>query len=177
MVALLHSFTHTWKVPVLLHKQAKWWFIVKVAVPFYTFSMVRNGLGLVLTIFGNLSFVITFQCCLYSIREQQSTRQSRIFSFLSSHFLISCYLMAIFLFSSMFTLFYDVEIYHIHIINITHTTVLCILVPKFQINQDPVLKLYVSVYHHQPPPVLPWQLPKDFPHDSVKLICAKPKYE
>ena len=32
MVALLHSFISTWKVPVLLHKQAKWRFIVKVAV-------------------------------------------------------------------------------------------------------------------------------------------------
>ena len=32
MVALLHSFIPTWKVPILLHKQAKWRFIVKVAV-------------------------------------------------------------------------------------------------------------------------------------------------
>ena len=31
-VALLHSSIPTWKVPILLHKQAKWGFIVKVAV-------------------------------------------------------------------------------------------------------------------------------------------------
>ena len=32
MVALLHSSIPTWKIPILLHKQAKWRFIVKVAV-------------------------------------------------------------------------------------------------------------------------------------------------
>ena len=32
MAAHLHSSIPTWKVLILLHKQAKWWFIVKVAV-------------------------------------------------------------------------------------------------------------------------------------------------
>ena len=32
IVALLHNSMPTWKVPILLHKQAKWRFIVKVAV-------------------------------------------------------------------------------------------------------------------------------------------------
>ena len=32
MIARLHSLTPTWKVPILLHKQAKWRLIVKVAV-------------------------------------------------------------------------------------------------------------------------------------------------
>ena len=32
IIALLHSTILIWKVPTLLHKQAKWRFIVKVAV-------------------------------------------------------------------------------------------------------------------------------------------------
>ena len=32
IIALLHSTILIWKVPILLHKQAKWRFIVKVAV-------------------------------------------------------------------------------------------------------------------------------------------------
>ena len=50
---------------------------------------------------------------------------------------------------------------------------LFILMNKYYINQNLNLKLYVSVYHWQPPPVLPWQLPDNFDQNSVKLICVK----
>ena len=140
--------------------------------------MVRNGIGLVLTIFGNISFMITFHCCLYSIREEPSTRKPQIFSYIFSPFFIFCYLMAIFLFLPIFTHFYMIENFYIlQIINILHVTIVYILVPSYNINQDSLLKFYVSVYHHQPPPVLPWQLPKNFHHDSIQLICAQPKNE
>ena len=76
----------------------------------------------------------------------------------------------LFLFSIFILFDEEVKSYHLHFINISHVAVLCILVPKCYINQDPLLKFYVSVYHHQPPPVLPWQLPENFQHDSVKLI-------
>ena len=44
-----------------------------------------------------------------------------------------------------------------------------ILIPKYFINQNENLKLYVSVYHLVPAPVLPWQLPSNFDPNSVKL--------
>ena len=44
-----------------------------------------------------------------------------------------------------------------------------ILIPKYYICQNHNMKLYVSVYHHHPPPVLPWQLPNNFDLKSVKL--------
>ena len=69
------------------------------------------------------------------------------------------------------------NVYYLHIINIMFATFIGILVPRYSISQDPILKFYVSVYHHQPPPVLPWQLPDNFDHNSVKLITVKLKYE
>ena len=71
----------------------------------------------------------------------------------------------------------ELENAYLHISSILGTMFLFILVPKHYINQNPNLKLYVSVYNHQPPPVLPWQLPSNFDHNSVKLICAKYKNE
>ena len=49
-----------------------------------------------------------------------------------------------------------------HIGNIVRTLISFILFPKYYINQNPNFKLYLNVYHHQPPPVLPWQLPGNF---------------
>ena len=50
-----------------------------------------------------------------------------------------------------------------------NNTLTFILVPKYYINQNRNMKLYASVYHHHPPPVLPWQLPDNFDLKSVKL--------
>ena len=47
-----------------------------------------------------------------------------------------------------------------------------ILIPKYFINQNENFKLYVSVYHLVPAPVLPWQLPNNFDPNSVKLVCV-----
>ena len=52
---------------------------------------------------------------------------------------------------------------------IFNNTLAFILVPKYYISQNRNLKLYASVYHHYPPPVLPWQLPDNFDLKSVKL--------
>ena len=49
-----------------------------------------------------------------------------------------------------------------HIFYLLNMVLFCILLPLYYINQVPALKLYVSVYHHQPPPVLPWQVPEHF---------------
>ena len=127
---------------------------------------------------GNLSFILTFQCNLHSIREQQTTKQSKIFDYLSSPFLIICYIMVIFLFIFIFTFFHEIpNIYFVHVMIPVNMTFLFILVPRYYINQDPNLKFYVSVYHYQPPLVLPWHLPKNFNHNSVKLLTIDPKNE
>jgi hypothetical protein len=49
-----------------------------------------------------------------------------------------------------------------HIFYLINMVLFCILLPLYYIKQVPTLKLYVSVYHHQPPPVLPWQVPEHF---------------
>ena len=49
---------------------------------------------------------------------------------------------------------------------------LFIIQPRYYISQNHNLKVYLSVYHHQPPPVLPWQLPDDFDPNSVVLTIV-----
>ena len=57
----------------------------------------------------------------------------------------------------------------LHLIVLFIMTTLFIFVFKYYINQNHNLKLYLSVYHQMPPPVLPWQLPDNFDPSSVKL--------
>ena len=141
--------------------------------------MVKHGLGLGLTIIGNMWLLATFQRNLHSIREQPSTQQSRIFKYISSPFLIFCFILTLFISLSFFppSIFELENTYYVHIRFLLTVTFVSILIPKYYINQNPNLKLYVSVYHHQPPPVLPWQLPNNFDHTSVTLICVKYKNE
>ena len=49
--------------------------------------------------------------------------------------------------------------------------------PQYFINRNENFKLYVSVYHHHPPFVLPWQLPSNFDSNSVKLLYVKSNEE
>ena len=58
------------------------------------------------------------------------------------------------------------------IAHIIRTIILFILLPKYYINQNPNFKLYLSIYHQQPPPVLPWQLPENFDTNGIHLIIA-----
>ena len=71
------------------------------------------------------------------------------------------------------TLFFGTSINYVKIAPqasiLFNTTFLFILIPKYYICQNCNMKLYVSVYHHHPPPVLPWQLPDNFDLKSVKL--------
>ena len=65
--------------------------------------------------------------------------------------------------------------WNIYVLHIKRNLILLfaiIIIPKYFINQNENLKLYVSVYHWVPAPVLPWQLPKNFNTDSVNLICV-----
>ena len=40
---------------------------------------------------------------------------------------------------------------------------------KYYFNQNHNFRLYLSVYHQMPPPVLPWQLPDNFEPNAVVL--------
>ena len=85
--------------------------------------------------------------------------------FMLTIFFLNCVTM---LFSFIFTW----NIYVLHIRNISILLFAFIIIPKYFINQNKNLKLYVSVYHWVPAPVLPWQLPKMFNPNSVNLICV-----
>ena len=61
------------------------------------------------------------------------------------------------------------HIYTSHVKHLISFLYFWIFLQKYYIYQNPSLKLYVNCYHQQPPPVLPWQLPKNFDNDSVKL--------
>ena len=64
------------------------------------------------------------------------------------------------------------NIYVLHVRNILGIFFTFILIPKYIINENLNLKLYVSVYHWVPVPILPWQLPENFDPKSVQLICV-----
>ena len=137
--------------------------------------MLRNGLGLFITIFGIILLLLYFQCNLHSLREEPPTIYSKIFRYVPSKFLVFHIILTFFLGLSSFLSFRqspNID-YFIHFKSIITVTFVSIIIPKYYINQNPNLKLYVNVYHHQPPPVLPWQLPKNFDHNSVKLICVR----
>jgi hypothetical protein len=83
--------------------------------------------------------------------------------------------MVLIVFLAMTTLFSSIVTWHIyvvHIRNISSFFFVFILIPKYFINQNENLKLYVSVYHLVPAPILPWQLPSNFDPKSVKLVCV-----
>ena len=74
----------------------------------------------------------------------------------------------------MFSSTEDMITYHIvYLANLINS----LLVLKYLISQNPNLKSYVSVYHHQPPPVLPWQLADNFDPGDIKLIVVKKEHE
>ena len=72
----------------------------------------------------------------------------------------------------LFSFIFTWNIYILHVRSNLILSFAFILLPKYFINQNENLKLYVSVYHWVPAPVLPWQLPKDFNPNSVNLICV-----
>ena len=68
---------------------------------------------------------------------------------------------------------YDEETFISHVKYFVIIFYAWIFLPKYYINQNPSLKLYVNYYHHQPAPILPWQLPNNFNPDSVELNIVK----
>ena len=137
------------------------------------FSVLKNGLGLVICDVGILIFLLKFRFNLRSLDEQEQSSNSKIVKFIPVCFAIFSLVTASLLISKLDkdNLFFQ------HLINLLNIFILCICMPQYFINRNENFKLYVSVYHHHPPPVLPWQLPNKFDPNSVKLIIVESKNE
>ena len=133
-------------------------------------SFVRNGAGLGLSTFGILLLHLLHHVNLHTIQEPpKTTRYPRISLKLTISFM---FVLLFRIIAGLFSILFPGNIYVLHFLNILSLITGWILIPKYFINQNENLKLYVSVYHWVPAPLLPWQLPKDFNPNSVKLICV-----
>ena len=136
------------------------------------FSLVRNGLGLGLGTLGILWLLLFHQVNLRTIKESPKTKYPWISC---SSLKLTFSLMFLILFQAstvLFSFLFTWNIYVLHLRFLLNFSIAFILVPKYFINQNENLKLYVSVYHLVPAPVLPWQLPSNFDPNSVKLVCV-----
>ena len=136
---------------------------------FILFSVLKNGFGLVICNVGTLIFLLKFRFYLHSLDEQDQSRNSKIVKFISVCFAIFALVTASVLISN----FNNDNLFFQHLINLLNIFILCICIPKYFINRNENLNLYVNVYHHHPSPVLPWQLPSNFDSNSVKLLYVK----
>ena len=116
-----------------------------------------------------ISIVLSFQWRLHSIKED-STLGKTWFGFSAPKTIFSV-IISVFLSINMF---FGTEIIFLKYFKINLViALLYIVIPKYGIIlPNPNLAFYLSVYHHQPPPVLPWQLPLNFKLNSVKLIVV-----
>ena len=142
------------------------------------FSLVRNGLGLGLGTLGILWLLLLHQVNLRTIKEPPKTEYPWISC---SSLKLTFSLMFLILFQAstvLFSFLFTWNIYVLHLRFILNFFIAFIIVPKYFINQNENLKLYVSVYHWVPAPILPWQLTENNIPNSVNLICVKyPKNE
>ena len=142
------------------------------------FSLVRNGLGLGLGTLGILWLLLLHQVNLRTIKEPPKTKYPWISC---SSLKLTFSLMFLILFQAitlLFSFLFTWNIYVLHLRFILNFSIAFILIPKYFINQNENLKLYVSVYHWVPAPILPWQLQENNIPNSVNLICVKyPKNE
>ena len=142
----------------------------------YFFSFVRNGLGFGLTSLAILWLLLLQRVNLRTIKEQRKTNYPLYMTFLKSETMkLTIAFMLLVFFLCIIVLFSFIFTWNIYVLHIRRNLILLftiIIIPKYFINQNENLKLYVSVYHWVPAPVLPWQLPKNFNLDSVNLICV-----
>ena len=136
--------------------------------------MVGYGLGFVLIIVGIISLVLSFHLKLHSINEVYPIVSKTWFGFSKTKTLVSL-IMGVVL--SIDHLFFDTDVIFLTYLRINSVMILLyIIIPRYgMIEPNRNLKLYFSIYHHHPPPVLPWQLPTNFNPNSVKLIVVSSK--
>jgi hypothetical protein len=133
--------------------------------------MVGYGLGFVLIIVGILSLVLSFHLKLHSINEDPIVSKTW-FGFSKTKTLVSL-IMGVVLSTDVF---FDTEEMFLTYLRINCVMILYIIIPRYgMIEPNRNFELYFSIYHHQPPPVLPWQLPTNFDPNSVKLIVVSSK--
>ena len=144
-----------------------------ILLSYSIFSFVRNGLGFGLTTLGILWLLVLHHVNLRTIKEPPKTTRYPYMSYSSLKLTISFIFVILFLaITILHSFIFTWNIYVLRIRNLLIFTFAFILLPKYCINQNENLKLYVSVYHWVPAPVLPWQLPKNFNPNSVKLVCV-----
>ena len=136
---------------------------------FKLFSIFKNGFGWIVCNLGILTLVLKFRVNLHSLEEETQPRTSRI----TRKFLCVLFGIITFITTSVYLSYSSNNLFIQHLHNLLNIAIVFICIPKYFINQNDNLKLYVSVYHHHPPPVLPWQLPSNFDHNSVKLITVQ----
>ena len=136
------------------------------------FSIVKNGLGVAICLGGVLFFVIYSHLKLHHIKDPEPAKSMKKFFV---HFIFLMFTsIAFFSFLSQIER-HNLPILHAHSIHFVSILFFSVILPKYFIRQNPNLNLYVSIYHHQPPPVLPWELENNFDLGSVKLDVAKMK--
>ena len=139
---------------------------------FFHFSQVRFGLGIAFNSFGILWLLIKFHRNVHMIRDPKKSNPPWISTSLLKLFIIFSTAFSInLLIPQTFTYRYT------HVQPLLFLLCIQIVLPKYFINQNDNLKLYASVYHLQPPPILPWQLPEHFDPNSVRLVFIKCKSE
>ena len=145
---------------------------------------MKNGIGYYFYYVGILFFCLMFHCKLHSLQDLSSgnARCNKLLKMYSIHSLIGIFLLVLYV---TLRLLYLSEYFHEkenvliddHIFYLVNLSLFCIILPKYYINQVPTLKLYVSVYSHQPPPVFSWQLPHNFDKNSVNINIVECKNE
>ena len=139
---------------------------------------MKTGFGLILCNLGSLLFLLMFHCKLHTIPE--NSLKVRLKKYLK--FSLWCFLLGLSVLLQQIFYMYKVEevedeiLIH-HILYLYNLLFWNIFLPKGYINQNSALALYVKVYHHQPPPILPWQIPHNFDQRNVKLVIVRWKIE
>ena len=131
--------------------------------------MVGYGLGFVLIIVGIISLVLSFHLKLHSINEDPIVSKTW-FGFSKTKTLVSLIMGMVLSIDA----FFDTDEMFLTYLRINSVMILLyIIIPRYGvIEPNRNLKLYFSIYHRHPPPVLPWQLPTNFDPNSVKLIVV-----
>ena len=135
--------------------------------------MVRNNIGLGLIMLSILSLLLSRHFNLRTIEEPPKPRYLWISnSSLKVTIFFIFFLLLMFIAEHFSFIFFTWNFFLVHVRSMLGLSLLFILIPKYVINENQNLKLYVSVYHWVPAPILPWQLPESFDPKSVKLICV-----
>ena len=121
-----------------------------------------------------------FHCNLHSIQEAIQNTRNDSWITMSKFKSVFALIFANLFVSILFLIFNfdgNHEILFLHLFVLLHVAILFIFLMRYVSCQNSNFKLYLSVYHHYPPPVLPWQLPQNFDPTSVKLKLVLYKHE